>query len=124
MGYKFNPFTGNFDLTNDAPITGSQLTLAAAGSVTISTTNPMQTYLVSGNGAAVILGSQPFGATAPVNGAEITLIGNSNTNTVEIDVNNGAKGVVGYDVTLGLGQIVTYKYNSTNDRYYIKSVSN
>lgn len=55
------------------------------------------------------MSSTPFGASAPVSGAEITVIGNDDTFTVTFPVNDAAKGIIGYQVTLGKGQVVTYK---------------
>ena len=89
----------------------------------ISTSNMFQSWTVYGNGN-ITLSSTPFGTTAPLPGAEITIIGRYDDNTVTIPVNDAAKGVIGYAITLGAGQTATYKYNATLDRYVIKSTSN
>ena len=52
------------------------------------------------------------------------MIGNDDTFVVTFPTNDAAKGIIGYSVTLGKGQVATFKYNATLDRYVIKSVSN
>lgn len=101
----------------------TNLSLSASGTISISTTDQIQTWLIAGNSAAVTLSLTPFGTTAPVNGAEIVLIGNSLTDTVTFSANDASKGILGYGFTLSRGQVVTLKYNSTLDRYVIKSAN-
>ena len=102
----------------------SNLTLAGSGTLAISLTHTQQTWLVQGASAAITMSTTPFGASAPVNGAEITLIGNDDTFFVFFPTNDAAKGIIGNSFSLGRGQVVTVKYNSTLDRYVIKSTSN
>ena len=102
----------------------ANISLAAGAELAISLTHSRQTWLVAGASAPVTLSATPFGSVAPVSGAEITLIGNSDANPVTIPVNDASFGVIGYSVTLGKGQVATYKYNGTLLRYVIKSVSN
>ncbi|MGZ3770056.1 MAG: hypothetical protein ACXVCP_00410 [Bdellovibrio sp.] len=102
----------------------SSLSLAASGTLTLDATSTVQTILVQGASAPVTLSTTPFGSTAPQNGTNVTLIGNSSANTVTIPSNDAAKGVLGYSVELAKGQTVTYEYNSTLDRYVIIGVSN
>lgn len=102
----------------------SNLTLAASSSISIITTSFVQTWRVQGNSAAVTLSTTPFGSTAPLDGARITIIGNSATNTVTFVFNDAAKGYVGPDITLGLYDSITVEYNSTLDRYILVSRSN
>lgn len=102
----------------------SNLTLAGSGTLAISLTHTQQTWLVQGASAAITMSTTPFGSSAPVSGAEIVVIGNDDTNIVTFPTNDAAKGIIGYSVTLGRGQVATFKYNATLDRYVIKSVSN
>lgn len=102
----------------------SNLTLTGGASISISTTIYAQTWRVQGNAAAVTLSTTPFGGTAPLDGARITLIGNHATNTVSLAFNDAAKGYVGPDITLGLYDSITVEYNSTLDRYILVSRSN
>lgn len=102
----------------------SNTALAASFSLAISLNVVFQDWLVSGSSAPVDSSNTPFGSSAPLSGAEITLIGNSDDNTATILAVDTAKGILGYDVTLKKGQSVTYKYNLSLDRYVIKAVSN
>ena len=102
----------------------SNLTLAGSGTLAISLTHTQQTWLVQGASAAITMSTTPFGSSAPVSGAEIVVIGNDDTFVVTFPTNDAAKGIIGYSVTLGRGQVATFKYNATLDRYVIKSVSN
>lgn len=121
---RFECYTTAWNPCGTGRVVGSQLTLTASGTVTITTTLQNESVLVQGNSAAVVLSTTPFGSSAPIDGYRITLIGNSDTNTVQIPFNDAAKGVYGYTVTLGKGQTVTYEYNATLDRYVIIGASN
>lgn len=115
-GTAWRQMTGEFN--------SSDLTLTATDTLAISLTHSRQTWLIQGNAGPITMSTTPFGATDPVNGAEINLIGNSDANTVTFVTNDAANGIIGYGFTLGRGQMATLKYNSTLDRYVIKSVSN
>lgn len=96
----------------------SALTLTGSGSLSPSATKRFQTFLVQGNSAAVTLSSTPFGATPPPDGGIIYLIGNSDTNTVEIPVNDAANGcLMDGSVILAKGQTASFMYSSTLARY-------
>ena len=105
-------------------IQNSDLTLTASDTLAISLTSDRQTWLVQGASAAITMSTTPFGSSAPVSGAEIVVIGNDDTFVVTFPTNDAAKGIIGYSVTLGKGQVATFKYNAALDRYVIKSVSN
>lgn len=102
----------------------SDLTLTASDTIAISLVFYEQTWLVKGNSGSVSLSSTPFGSSAPLDGAEITLIGNTDSDAVTWVTNDAAKGIIGYGGTLGRGKTVTFIYNATLDRYVIKSFSN
>lgn len=121
---RFECYTSSWAACGSTDLQNSDLTLTASDTIAISTNSGLQTWLVQGSASSVTMSSTPFGASAPVSGAEITVIGNDDTFTVTFPVNDAAKGIIGYQVTLGKGQVVTYKYNSTLDRYVIKSFSN
>jgi hypothetical protein len=101
---------------------GTATSLAASGSITAYLNVFKQTWIVQSSGGAVTLSTTPFGATAPITNSELVLIGQSDTDTVTIPANDAAKGVLGYNVTLGRGQTATYKYNTTMDRYVLTAV--
>lgn len=121
---QFECYVNSWLPCSAAPSVNSSLALAASGTVAISTTVFNQTWRVQGNSAAVTLSSTPFGSTDPLNGARITLIGNSATNTVSLVFNDAANGYVGPDITLGLYDSITVEYNSTLDRFILVSRSN
>lgn len=99
-------------------------TLTASDTIAISTTAYEQTWLVYGDTVAVTLAAAPFGASAPVNGARITLICGNATKTVSLAYSATSKGYAGPDITLGLYESVTVEYNSTLDLYFLVSRSN
>ncbi len=103
----------------------SQQTLAAAGTIALSGNYPDYKVIVAGNSAAVALSSTPFGTTPPSDGARIVLIGNHDTNTVEIDYNDASNGCVGdfSAIILTKYQAVTFVYSSTLARYVLCSKS-
>lgn len=121
---RFECYTTAWAACGSTDVQSSDLTLTASDTLAISTNNGLQTWLVQGSASSVTMSTTPFGSSAPLDGAEITVIGNNDTFTVTFPVNDAAKGIIGYQVTLGKGQVVTYKYNSTLDRYVIKSTSN
>lgn len=85
-----------------------------------------QTFLVAGGSGPITLDSTaPFGfAGTKFNQLKVTLIGNSDTNTVTIPAGTAANTVLGYSVTLGRGQTATYQWNATLNQFVIISVSN
>lgn len=111
------------DCSRESINTNSSLT--GSGTIAISLTLPRQTWLVAGSASGVtVLAASPFGASAPVDGAEITLIGTSATNMVSLPFSDAAKGVIPSNVVLGRGDVVVVKYMSSLDRYVVKSVNN
>jgi hypothetical protein len=97
----------------------SQQTLAASGTITITTSDQFQQFIVAGNGAAVTLSSTPFGTSPPSAAASILVIGNSDTNTVSITFNDAANGCVGNFSTITLAKYETalFNYSPTQSRY-------
>ena len=121
---RFECYTTSWAACGSADIQSSDLTLTASDTIAISLVSDRQTWLVQGGAAAIDMSTTPFGSSAPINGAEITLIGNNDTFVVFFPSNDAAKGIIGNSFTLGRGQVVTVKYNATLDRYVIKSTSN
>lgn len=109
--YVWSTVSGGFTVTNST-------SLAAGGTVSISTTTALQAFRVASSGGAVTLSSTPFGTSAPTTGTIIRLIGTSDVNTVSISNNTGAKGcVVKGTPVLHLGDVIEFMYNSTDDFY-------
>lgn len=121
---RFECYTTSWGACGSSDIQNSDLTLTASDTLAISLTSDRQTWLVQGGASSVDMSTTPFGSSAPVNGAEITLIGNHDTFVVFFPSNDAAKGIIGNSFTLSRGQVVTVKYNATLDRYVIKSTSN
>lgn len=93
----------------------------AAASITLDLTAQVQRIRLTPASAISLSATVPFGSSAPIDGAEIILVGTSDTNTVTITASDTAKGVYNYDVTLGRGDVITYIYSAADDRFYIKS---
>ena len=126
----YNTTTSSFDCYTTAWVacgsamsTNSDLTLTAADSLAISTVVGFQQWRVQGNAAAIAMSTTPFGGTAPLDGTQLTIIGNDDTNTVEFNYNDIAKGYVGPDVVLGKFDSITVQYNAAMDRYVLTGTS-
>ena len=109
------------DLRGPAPTVSTATSLTAAGTITLSVAAHREQILV---GTAVVggvtLAAAAFGSTAPVNGKEIILIGNSDDNTISLtaDITPIAKGLwLNGDIQLGKGKTLSLVYNSTLDAY-------
>lgn len=95
----------------------SSLSISSGGTITIDLTVQKETVIIEGT-SAISASTTPFGATAPVNGKTITIIGNSDTNTVTLSNNDAAKGcILNGNVVLGKYDVITLKYVSLLDRY-------
>lgn len=116
-GLKWAAASAGFSVTD-------AITLTAGASISISTSDRMQTFRVQGNSAAISLSSTvPFGSSAPTDGTMIQLVGNSDTNTVSLSYSDTAKGYVGPALTLGKYDVVSVQYISALDRYVLVSVN-
>lgn len=106
-----------------AMIVSSDLTLTASDTIAINLFVGFQQWRVQGNTSAVTLSTTPFGTSAPQDGAQITLVGVDDTNTVTLIYSDIADGYVGPDVTLGRFDTLTVQYNAALDRYVYVSGS-
>lgn len=98
--------------------TATSTSLAAAGTITISTTAGQQFFIVAGASTAVTLSTTPFGSSPPGDGATIRLVCNDNTKTVTItnnDITNGT--VVNGNATLYKYNMIEFQYSSSLQRY-------
>lgn len=67
----------------------------------------------------------PFGAHNALNdGKEVTVYGLTDALASTMRANDNDGGILGYDVTLGRGQSITYKYSAALLRWYVISTSN
>ena len=125
MAFVFNPFTSNFDVVRNLEVVTTASALAPGWSLSISTTAPKQTFYISSTAASDASSNTPFGATAPINGAEITLVGASDSLFPRLIGANVAKGILGFSsYELHQGETITFKYISSLDRYVIVGKSN
>lgn len=125
MAFSFNPFTGNFDVVRNLEVVTTASALASGWSLSISTTAPKQTFYISAAAASDASSNTPFGTTAPIDGAEITLVGASDSLFPRIIGANVAKGIIGFSsYELHRGESITFKYISSLDRYVIVGKSN
>lgn len=93
-----------------APIGGggftvlANATLAAAGALTVSSTDQRQLVKVQGTGGPTVISTTPFGAGGGwKDGTEVMLIGLSDANSVILTFNDATNGLVGNFETLELG---------------------
>jgi hypothetical protein len=93
--------------------------LTAGASITISTSIIFQRIRVASSSGAIALSTTvPFGSSAPVDGTEITVIGTSDTNTVQFTNSNTSKGcLVNGNPILVKGSAISFIYLATDDRY-------
>lgn len=102
----------------DEPFNSSDLTLTESDSIAINLTASTQNWVLGGNSSAITMSSTPFGSYIPLDGAQITIIGYNNSNTVSFTHNDISKGVVlNGNVTLKKYGSITFKYNALLDRY-------
>ena len=62
--------------------TNASATVSSGGTITVSTTERVQYYRVSGQGGAQSMSSTPFGAASWTDGTIVRLVGTSDTNTI------------------------------------------
>lgn len=93
--------------------------ISAGGTISISASVGFQSRRVQGNSVPVIASNTPFGtSTTPKDGTTITLIGQSDTNTVTITNADIAYGCcVNGNCTLGKYDSLTLQYDSIVNRY-------
>ena len=99
----------------------TQTSLTGSGTIT-GIVGGINKVLVAGASSSVTLSTTPFGTTDPIDGTEVTLIGNSNTNTVQITYSDTANGLVGNgNIELNKGSSLTAIYDATLDRWIEKN---
>jgi len=121
---QFQCYTSAWAACANTPSLNSDLTLTASDTLAISLVSQDQRWRVQGNSGAVTMSTTPFGSTDPLDGTRITIIGNSDTNTVTFPWSDVANGILRYEKTVGRGDTVTYEYNASLDRYLVIGVGN
>jgi hypothetical protein len=81
-------------------------------------TDAFQTIFVSGSGGNITASLTPFGATPPLNGTTIFVVGLADAQTVTFEINNAANGcLLAGPAELGRGSSLLLQYSSTLARY-------
>jgi hypothetical protein len=95
-------------------------TIAALGSFT-RPTKYLENYYVAGDTAPRDASATPFGGLAPIwDGAEVAIVGSSDTNPVTITHNDAAFGVLcGIDIVLYRGSGLKLKWIAAAQRYFV-----
>ena len=96
---------------------GNVESIAASGTITLVSTGD-QILKVQGDAAPVSASLTPFGTTPPSNGSIIKVIGQDNTNTVQLTHNDAADGcILNGNAILGENDSIELMYDSNIDRY-------
>lgn len=98
-------------------------TLTGGGTISSSTTAFRQMRHIQGTSGPTTLSNTPFGTGgAWKDGTEMTLVGNSDDNTVVIDYNDAANGVVGNfsSIEIGKYKIVELVWSASLSRWIMK----
>jgi hypothetical protein len=98
--------------------TNASATVSSGGTITVSTTERVQYYRVSGDGGAQSLSTTPFGSASWTDGTIVRLVGTSDTNTISLDHNDADNGaILNGDCTLGKYNILTLIWDSEFNRW-------
>lgn len=107
------------EINNLKNVTNASATVASGGTITVSTTERVQYFRVSGNGGAQSLSTTPFGSSGGwIDGTIVRLVGTSDTNTISIDNNDSDYGaIVNGDCTLAKYNMLTLLWDSEFNRW-------
>tara|TARA_Y100001972_G_C7618761_1_gene310279 strand:+ start:269 stop:754 length:486 start_codon:yes stop_codon:yes gene_type:complete len=107
------------EINNLKNVTNTSITIDQGGTITLSTSQRVQYFRVSGNGGAKTLSTTPFGTSGGfIDGTIIRLVGTSDTNTLSIQNNDVDHGViVNGNCTLAKYNILTLVYDSELSRF-------
>lgn len=107
------------EINNLKVTTNASATVAGSGTITVSTTQRVQYFRISGDGGAVSLSTTPFGTGGGwIDGTIIRLVGTSDTNTVSLDHNDSSNGaILNGDCTLAKYNMLTLIWDSELSRF-------
>jgi len=106
------------EINNLKNSTNASATVSAGGTISVSTTERVQYFRVSGDGGAQSLSATPFGSASWIDGTIVRLVGTSDTNTLSLDhsdTDNGA--VLNGDCTLAKYNMLTLIWDSEFSRW-------
>lgn len=107
------------EINNQKISTNASATVAGGGTITVSTTQQVQYFRVSGDGGAQSLSSTPFGTGGGwIDGTTVRICGTNDTNTLSLDNNDSANGaILNGDCTLKKYNIITLQWDSELSRW-------
>lgn len=98
--------------------TNASATVASGGTITVSTTERVQYFRVSGNGGAQSMSATPFGSASWTDGTIVRLVGTSDTNLLSLDSNDADNGaILNGDCSLGKYNMLTLIWDSELNRW-------
>lgn len=106
------------EINNLKNSTNASATISAGGTISVSTTERVQYFRVSGDGGAQSLSSTPFGSASWIDGTIVRLVGTSDTNTLSLDHNDADNGaILNGDCTLAKYNILSLIWDSEFNRW-------
>lgn len=106
------------EINNLKNSTNASATVSAGGTISVSTTERVQYFRVSGDGGAQSLSSTPFGSASWIDGTIVRLVGTSDTNTLSLDHNDADNGaILNGDCTLAKYNMLTLIWDSEFNRW-------
>lgn len=108
------------EINNQKVSTNASAAIAGGGTITVSITQQMQYFRVSGSGGAQALSNTPFGTGGGwIDGTIVRLVGTSDTNTISLDHNDSADygAILNGDCTLKKYNMITLQWDSELVRF-------
>lgn len=106
------------EINNLKNSTNASATVSAGGTISVSTTERVQYFRVSGDGGAQSLSATPFGSASWIDGTIVRLVGTSDTNTLSLDHNDADNGaILNGDCTLAKYNMLTLIWDSEFNRW-------
>lgn len=107
------------EINNLKNTTNASATVAAGGTITVSTTQRVQLFRISGSTGAISLSSTPFGTAGGwLDGTIVRLLCTSDTNTISLDNNDADNGaILNGDCTLAKYNILSLVWDSEFSRW-------
>lgn len=119
---RFDAYTGATGAGDYGGTVHTKNDLTAGFDLAIETSVKEQTWIIEGDSSDVSSSQTPFGTVEPLDGAEITVIGSSNSNPATILHDDSLDyGVINWDVMHTRGKATVYKYVQSLKRYVIVS---
>lgn len=106
------------EINNLKNSTNASATVSSGGTLSVSTTERVQYFRVSGESGAQSMSSTPFGSASWIDGTIVRLVGTSDTNTLSLDNNDADNGVIlNGDCTLSKYNVLTLIWDSEFNRW-------